>query len=390
MGQFFEYLELSMFLRFMSMEKNMVNVLMSSTTPMIKDGITQVMLNLYQNVNYEKVHIDFVTINEPSNDIILKMIDRGSSYYYIPREIKHPARFIKKYAQICKNYDIVHVHGNSATMVLELFAATLAGVKVRIAHSHNTYCIVKNIDKLCRPLFYHLCNVRLACGREAGEWLFKNRKFDILNNGIITSKYKFDSTSRCKIRKELGWEDCFVLGHIGNFLAAKNHVFLINYFKVVSQNESMRLVLLGDGDLFENIKSMVEEIGLRDKVFFAGSVDNVSDYLSAMDIFVMPSTNEGFPLTLIEAQANGLKCMVSDCITKSVNLTGNVQFIPLTDMNFWVHALQENFSLCNRKKTSDSAIRKIVNKGYDISISAKKLEQIYFESYQNLGGALQQ
>ncbi len=366
----------------------MIKVLMSSTTPVIKDGITGVMLNLYQNVDCEKVHIDFVTINEPSSDIASKIVTKGSKYYYIPREMKHPFRYIKKYAQVCKNYDIVHVHGNSATMVLELLAAKMAGVKVRIAHSHNTYCVVKHIDKLCRPLFYYLCNVRVACGREAGEWLFRNRKFEILDNGIITNKYKYDTTSRNLIRQKLGWENCYVIGHIGNFLEAKNHSFLINLFKKVSVDESMRLMLLGDGELSIKIKSMVEKYKLNDKVFFAGSVENVPDYLNAMDIFVMPSINEGFPLTLIEAQSNGLKCLASDCITKDVNLTGNVKFITLADMNDWVQAIQESFSSSNRKEASDDAVQKIIKQGYDISISASKLEQIYYKSCHDLGGVL--
>lgn len=361
----------------------MIKVLMSSTTPVIKDGITGVMLNLYQNVDCEKVHIDFVTINEPSRDIASKMLAKGSKYYYIPREMKHPVRYIKKYAQVCKNYDIVHVHGNSATMVLELLAAKMAGVKVRIAHSHNTYCRYKIIDKVLRFPFYLLCNERLACGVKAGKWLFNDRKFEVINNGIDAKKFEFDNVVRNKIRTIMRWNNKKVIVHVGNFLEAKNHVFIIEIFKeIYKNNKNFRLLLLGNGELKSEVENIVKKYKLDDVVCFAGSVTNVSDYLNASDIVLMPSINEGLPLTLIEEQANGLKCIVSQNITTEVNITGNVSFLSLNDsVRTWSEYV---IRCCNeyydREAESVRCVNVIIQKGYDITCSTRKLEDIYIKN----------
>ena len=360
----------------------MTKVMMSSATPVIKDGITNVMLNLYKKIDKEKYHIDFITINEPEESIKKQIFSNGGKYTVVQRSIKHPLRYIKEYSRACKGYDIVHVHGNSATLFLEMLAAKLAGVKVRIAHSHNTYCRFKKVDKILRILFYMTCNERLACGREAGEWLFGKKIFTIINNGIDCQKYSFDAKSRRSTREDLEWVDAKVIGHVGNFLPAKNHEFIVDVFEeLIKRDSSFRLLLLGDGELYDSIKKSVSSKGLEDFVTFAGSVTNVNGYLSTMDIIFMPSINEGLPLTLIEAQANGLRCVVSDNITQDVNLTANVYFMSLSvAKDTWADAicdLMKSGLITDRKKISDESISKIASCNYDINRSVSLLEKIY-------------
>ena len=360
----------------------MIKVLMSSTTPMIKDGITNVMLNLYRYIDNKKIHVDFVTINEPEKSIRNKILNNGGKYTVIERSIKHPIRYIQNYSKVCKGYDIVHVHGNSATMFLEMCAAKMAGVRIRIGHSHNTYCRAKLIDKLFRIPFYTLCDSRLACGKEAGEWLFGNRDFTIINNGIDSERFRFNEANRNRIREELGWKDCKVIGHVGNFLPAKNHSYILDIFAELNKKDtSYRLILIGSGELVEEVQNKAIDLGVSEYVVFAGSVDNVEDYLSAIDLVLMPSIHEGLPLTLIEEQANGLSCIVSDNITKYADLTGNIKFISLNEkVSVWVNNIVIELKHVNsedRGSVSKDAIETISLKHYDIHKSITILEKIY-------------
>lgn len=355
--------------------------MMSSTTPVQRDGVTGVMLNLLRNIDKSKFHIDFIVINEPEEGICNQIKTEGGKIIYIPRKITRPIQYILMYSKACKGYDIVHVHGNSATMVLEMIAAALAGVKVRIAHSHNTYCVSKIIDKIFRPLFYCLCNTRVACGEEAGEWLFGERSFSIINNGINSEKYLFRENEREIIREEFAFDNNnIIVGNVANFLAAKNHDFLIEVFIELHKIDSRyRLLLLGTGNLMNTIREKVEESHINELVYFVGSVSAVEKYLSAMDLIVMPSLNEGFPLTLIEEQCNGLRCFVSDRITKEVDLSGNIEFLSLDkSAEEWaqnIHSIVKR--VYDRQQTSCSAQSAIKSKGYDILQSVKLLENIY-------------
>lgn len=189
------------------------------------------------------------------------------------------------------NDSIVHIHGNSANMAIELLAVTFGGVKVKITHSHNTATMHPCMHKMLWPLFAKLCTVRLACGEDAGKWLYREQKFTVLNNGIETNKYLFSDSVRSITRKELGVkENEILLGHIGNFIEQKNHTFLIDIFSEVHRaNPEFKLLLISDGMLMPTIKDKVHSLELDDAVVFLGKTMNVQNYLSAMDLFLLPS-----------------------------------------------------------------------------------------------------
>lgn len=358
-----------------------MRILFINTVPTKYNGITNVIFNLLENMNSPELQFGYLSINPLSDEYIERLNNLKCNYHIVPRKITAPFSYIYNLKRIASNYDCIHVHGNSATMVLEMIAAKIAGVKYRIAHSHSTKCQMKYVDKIMRPLFYKLCNFRFACGEEAGKWLFKDREFTIINNGVNTEKFIFDATLRDKVRNSLGWQDKFIIGHVGNFVEVKNHIFIIHILRAVSKNnENVCLLCLGGGPLIEEIKNLASSFGLKDFVHFTGSVNNPEYYLSAMDVMVMPSLYEGFPLSLVEEQANGLNCIVSENISHQTNITGNIQFLSLSDSSeIWGDKLLE-LSIQNsdvRTKRSKTSISMIKEKGFDISTEAEKLCDFY-------------
>lgn len=362
-------------------EKAKNKVLFVCTVPTDKSGIPNVIFNLLTHLDGEHTTYGYVSINKPSEFYLGKLRKSNISLHIIPRKLSNPIKYIIDLAKVATHYDIVHVHGNSATMVLEMIAAKIAGVKVRIAHSHNTTCSMKVIDRLARPLFYRLCNGRMACGVEAGRWLFGNRDFKVLNNGIDTDRFRFSPDDRTEIRQNLGVDkEALLIGHVGNFVEQKNHRFLIDIFHCFKkEHPSSKLLLLGDGPLKEEIIAKTESMGLADSVIFAGSVDNPGKYLSAMDLVIMPSLHEGLPLTLVEEQANGLPILAADTITKDSDMTGLVRFASLAESSDkWSQKMAEILkSSRHGESASTNAINCIKKAKYDITVVCNDLMEFY-------------
>lgn len=360
----------------------MIRVLFVCTVPTEKSGIPNVIFNLLSAMDQSGMDIGYVSINDPEESYKQQLKAMGVKLYVIPREFRHPFRYVRNLRKVLQNYDIVHVHGNSATMVLEMIAAKAAGVHLRIAHSHNTTCKQKKIDKIARPLFYKLCNGRIACGIEAGQWLFEERSFWVMNNGINADAFQFSSKVRQEVRSRLGNVDKFTIGHVGNFNKQKNHIFLVDVFSEYHKiNPRSVMLLLGDGPLKDEMVRKAESLGLSDDIYFLGSIDHPEEYLNAMDLVVMPSIFEGFPLTLIEEQSNGLNILASDVITTTSNLTGLVKFKSLNDSaTEWAKEIQDlSIQIERNLLISNDAIRKIKDSGYDIKTVAADLKSYYFQ-----------
>lgn len=357
----------------------MIKILVINTVPMETNGITNVIVNFYDNIDTEKYHMDFVAINDCEKEIREKIENRSSRIFVVKGRLKNPLIYVHRLAEIAKGYDVIHAHGNSATLLLEMMAAKSAGVAVRISHSHTSTCKHVLVDKVCRPFFYKTCNGYLACGDQAGKWLFGKRKFTVIHNGIDTKKYVFSINRRVEVRQELGWLDNIVLGHVGAFNEFKNQSFIIDVFnEIYKKNTQYRLLLVGDGPMKEEMIKKVKSLHLEKEICFWGSSNQVTNLLNSIDLILMPSFNEGFPLTLVEEQANGLDCIVSDRIGKEVNLSGNVAFYPI-DCGFdsWADAILKHKISSDRKLKSEDAIKKIVNAGYDVKGSVRILEGYY-------------
>lgn len=358
-----------------------MKILIINTNPTKREGITSVIFNQLENIKDQTLQFGYVSINTPEDEFIQRLKNINCKLYVLPRNIKKISTYISRLSKIAKDYDVIHVHGNSATLAIDLLAAKIGGIRYRLAHSHNTSCKMIIADKLLRPMFYKLCNGRLACGKDAGKWLYGNRKFEIIRNGINTSRFRFNQNKRAEIRKSLGWEDKIIIGHVGNFVEAKNHKFIFEIIKsAINKNPNIRLVCVGGGRLKEIAKDYLCGLGLNDYVHITDSVDNPEEYMSAMDAVLMPSIHEGLPLTLVEEQANGLRCLVSDAITKEADLTGNLYFLSLSQpMDVWSNELLKIVSERNNERTiiSEKSITAIKDKGYDISTEAHKLSMYY-------------
>lgn len=343
-------------------------------------GMTNLILNLIKSVKDENIHIDFLTssISEEYSKVISS---RNGKVFEINRRTKHLFSYIKTLMRLIKNenYDAVHIHANSHTAILELIAAKRAGCPVRIVHAHSTKCNNLFLHKILSPIFNRLCTHRFACGLEAGKFMHGKNNFTVIKNGIHLDNFKFNESNVNDIRKKHNVENKVIVGHVANFIEVKNHTFLIDVFAdLCKEKDTYVLMLLGTGALMESIKEKVDNLGLNDKVLFIGSTPEVPKYLSAFDITVLPSLYEGVPLSLIEAQSNGLKCIASTNVPDEVNITGNIEFLPIdTGTSVWVERLKNIDLTSDRESASNEAIKKITAAGYDINEQAFKLESYY-------------
>lgn len=292
---------------------------------------------------------------------------------------KNQLAYYKELKGILNNgkYDIIHAHGNSATLTVEMLAAKKCGVKTRIAHSHNTTCVHKFFDKMLRPLFYKTYTHGIGCGDEAGRWLFGDHPHVVIKNGIDLQKYSFDLQKRDEVRKKLGISDKYVVGHIGRFTEQKNHDFMIEVFEsYLKSNPDSVLLLLGDGPRESEIKALVKEKKLEKSVIFYGTTPDTSVFYSAFDVFLFPSKFEGVPLTLVEAQANGLPCVISDKISPEVIVTKLIRVKSLSDQAEWARELQ-NVSFQQREQNSRQAVKELTQAGFEISSVVKQVDDLY-------------
>lgn len=363
------------------------NVLVINTSPAFFDGITNVITNIYTNIEKKNMKMDLLVPKKPPVELCDIFAQEGNRVYYFCRTKKNILRYFFKLISLIKKnqYDIVHIHGNSHTIAIELFAAYIARCKIRIAHSHNTFCKYTVANKLLTPFFDIFCTRRLACGEEAGRFMHGNHEFEIIRNGIMADRFSFKECYRESFRKKYALYENKIIGHVGSLCnAQKNQLFLLDIMcELIKIDLSYRLCLVGGGPDENMIRRKIDELGLKDFVMILGTFDDVSLVLSAFDYIVMPSNYEGLPLSLIEEQANGLKCIVSDSITREVDITGNVFFISLRKgARVWANAIENTPILNNRSLESENAITLIERNGYSIALEVQILKNIYENAYR--------
>lgn len=291
----------------------------------VAGGLEAFVMNYYRVLVHMDIQFDFVCMYDKIayEEEIRKL---GGRIYYIPNVKKNYQGYIKELKKILKEtkYDAVHVNMLSAANIVPLRVAHTMKVPKIIAHSHSSSCpglIRKIMDNWNRPKIAKYATDRIACGEMAGRWLFGDKAFQsgqvtLINNAIQAEKFSFSEKDRDSLRKELGWENKTVIGHVGRFDIPKNHDRMLDIFQqIVSEKKDVMLCLVGPKEgLYKEIKEKTVQKGLEDKVYFAGKQENIRRYLSAMDVFLFPSVFEGVPFALIEAQANGLACVMSEAV----------------------------------------------------------------------------
>ena len=362
-----------------------MKVLIINTVEFRLNGITSVIMNYYRNMDKQDMLIDFVAVEGISSEFMQELEADHCHVYQLTRK-KNPFGYMLKLFWLMRrnHYDVVHIHGNSATMFFDVLPAKLVGIPVRIVHSHTTSCSHMKLHKLLLPIFRKCYTHGFACGQEAGAWLFEQGPFVELKNGIDLRSYRYDETRRREFRDRIHAGDRMVIGHVGYFAEVKNHTFMLDWYsKLAENNDDYLLLLIGEGALMESMKQKAEQLNIQNKVMFLGKTTEVSGYLQAMDAFVLPSLHEGLPAVLVEAQAAGLPCYVSDKVSRQADLTNSLEFITIDDASAWSQRLAgetEKWRNLDRHLQCYAWQQMIAAEGYDVTYNAGRLKGLY-ENY---------
>lgn len=349
------------------------------------DGIASYVMNYYKNINLNKFQIDFLISKSDNgvNAVYKEMIEKSGGKVILKHNVKNTSivKEIKNINKLFKenNYDIIHSHIiNMGYFYLKY--ARKNGIKVRILHSHTTFLWSKNIFTHIRNLIFTKLAIRnancyFACSELAGNALFKRKKFTLIKNAIDIEQYKFNNKIRKLYREKLNLKDNIVYGHIGRFNIQKNHDFLLKVFEeIYNSDRNSRLLLVGKGELENEIIAKIRESHLEEVVTILGEREDVSNLLQAMDIFLLPSLFEGLPIVGIEAQASGLPCYFSEKITQEVKMLETTKFIEIKEPQKWKNLiLNDKVNQSSRNNEEDN----IKEAGYEIKSATKKLEEIY-------------
>lgn len=368
--------------QYLVIQKNKMNILVVNNLGLGMGGITTHMYNYLEKLKQsnDDINIDLVSTMDANDEMIAKFKSIGCKIIYLASRKKQLFTYCRQLKKLINNnsYDAVHIHGNSGTMIIDLWWAYKKDIPVRIAHCHNSTSNHKFLTRILMPIFEKTYTNAVACSKEAGEWIFGEDNFMVLHNAIDIDKYKFNLHKRKEYRNESGVSgDTLVLGHIGNFNEQKNHEFLIDIFYELQKKIDTKLILIGIGELQENIKAKVKELKIDDKVEFLNIRTDISDLLSSFDVFMLPSKWEGLPVSLIEAQANELPCLVSDNVSRESNLTNLVQFISNENIEKWLNVLLKSNSRSEISSVIDAHAR-VTEKGYNIRTEVEKLKNLYY------------
>ena len=341
-------------------------------------GLETFIMNVYRNVNRNKIQFDFLEHYQEESAYDKEIIELGGRIYrFSLRNDNNIFKYIinlNKFFKEHQEYKIIHCHMESIGALI-FFIAKLHGIKVRIGHAHtnstnkNLKGVIKRI--ISKP-FKYTTTLNLACSDEAGKYLFKHKKYIVIPNAIDIDKFKRDEKARKELRKKLKIDNEFVIGHVGRMDKGKNQLFLIDVFnEYLNVNSNAKLVLVGDGEDYNKILNKVNELNISDKVIFTGVRHDIDKMYSVFDLFVFPSLYEGLGIVLIEAQVNGLRCLVSDTVPKTTKVSDGIKYLSLKDYSLWVKEIVKN-----QNKDNDIKYNKLLD-DYDINLLVKKLEKIY-------------
>ena len=346
-------------------------------------GIESFLYNLYSTIDREKVQFDFVSRSD-NPAYKSELTELGANIFKV-YSFKNPFKYMNDLKQIIKNgeYDIIHIHKNSAANILP-FCVTNKFKNIKVfVHSHNTKPSVSGfasvLHNINRKFLYDSADEHFACSKVAGKWLYvKKGEFKVLRNGIITIRYRFDIDKRKAKRQELNiTNDALVVGNIGRFTEQKNQKRLVEIFEELQRyNQNSYLLLIGDGNLREKVHLYVTEKNIEN-VKFLGVRNDIPDLMVAMDAVVMPSLYEGLPVVGVEAQAAGLNLYLSNTISKETQLLDSVKWFDLNESNKSIaKSIKIEMIDDEERKCRNDEVK---NQGYDIEQTAKELLYEYEE-----------
>lgn len=340
-------------------------------------GVEAVVMNFYRNIDKTQVQFDFITCSSVPERYDDEIAGMGGQIHRLPSRSRHPFSYMKALKNVItqNNYQIIHIHQNSASMAMDAMVAKMCGVSTIIGHSHNTRCNVLWQHYLLKPIVNHVVTNRMACSEAAGEWIFGKRDdITVVNNAIDANKFHFDDELRKMARQAIGVEGKYVVGYVGRLYDGQKNLYrLLDIFSVVARKrQGAVLVMVGDGPDKVELEEKIRHLGLDDKVVLLGKRNDVNHLMMAMDVFLFPSLYEGLGIVAIEAQATGLRCVISDRVP-APNLIDNVQVLSLEQSDdAWAEALLKGSS-----NSRENATQKIIDGHYDIDHEAKWLQEFY-------------
>lgn len=350
-------------------------------------GAETFLMKVYRKLDREKYQMDFAVATLESGIYDTEIVSLGGSIYHIAPK---SSGFWKNFSDIkgivkTNHYNYVIRISQHSLSALELLAAKFGGAKVRVFRSSNSSTSSSSrinmiLHKLCMFMPRCFANVRIAPSTEAAEFMFgkgciKSGKAHLLHNAIDLDYYRFYPEERLHLRESLGIQNKLVIGHVGRFSHQKNHDLSLRVFaKVKEIQPDSVLVLVGKGELEDKIREQAKVLRLTDSIIFMGVRQDVPQLLSAMDAFLFPSLYEGMPNTVIEAQATGLPCVISDFITKEADVTRLVQYKSLhVDTTEWARTL---LNLAGKPRMGME--EKLKASGYEITQMVEKFMELIF------------
>lgn len=359
---------------------------MHAVSIMNRAGQETFIMNMYRNIDRSEIQFGFQCSVSGIGDFDEEIKVLGGEIYHLEEnrcripflkyinDIWIQYRFFKEH----KDYEVYHIHTYHAFNAwLSIVGAKLAGIEKVVLHSHNTFGMHPQLHKIFRYFLKYMKIERLACSEMAAEWMYGKKelkKIKIINNGIDAEAFVFQHKKREDKRRELGIDKKLVIGHIGRFMPQKNHKFLIEIFEeIVKKDNRGILLLIGVGELQQEIEKLVEEKGLTDKVRFMGVRTDIKELLWAMDLFLFPSLYEGLSVVAIEAQAAGVPVLASDTLTEETKVTECMQFYSLEkSTEEWAEQ-----AIKMTKEEHKNTVESIKNAHYDMKENIGIMEKIY-------------
>ena len=345
-------------------------------------------MKTYRSLDRTRYQMDFC-VNVEQEGVYDREIEAlGGRIFRVTPKSTGPIKSFMQTKNLVKRekYQYVMRVNQHSLAALDLLAARMGGAKHLIMRSSNSQS-VGTLQTVLHYLFRFLPGmvptVKIAPSTEAAEYTFgkgcvAKKKVTLLKNGLDTEKFRFSAEARHSYRAELGVENRMVVGHVGRFDGQKNHGFLLDVFAKIKQlREDAVLILVGDGNLRQEISQKAQTLGLADSVQFLGIRSDVPEILSAMDVFVFPSLYEGMPNTILEAQTSGLPCIISDTITGEAKVTELVQFLSLNQgQDAWAEfAIAADKNRCIDREAVHQEMRR---SGYDTADTSRHFIKLVF------------
>ncbi|MFB3226207.1 glycosyltransferase [Exiguobacterium sp. PHA03] len=346
-------------------------------------GIETYLLKVANNINKDDFELSFLDMTSEGVAYKDSFEDLGMKIHKItPRTDS----FLKNRRELNKlfktnKFDILHFHANTLSYISPISIALKYGCKV-ILHSRSSNAPDSLVTKLLHNVNFKFLDhnniKKIAVSKEAGEWLFRNEEFKILNNGIEIEKFKFNLDDRNQYRSRININENFLVGHVGAFTYAKNHKQIIKiFYEFKKNNEKSKLLLIGDGDKKKEIIQDIKKLNLEKDVIIIKNTSQIGSYMSAMDAMIFPSHYEGYPNVVLEAQTNGLPIIVSNNITKEVIVSPRYYISNINNTEEWIVNLEKikqdniNFSLRYDMEKTMRSLKK------DVTAEIIKIENLY-------------